>query len=122
MDINQFVNAAQDAISVRRVFAAPYEKDGVTVITAARVAGGGGGGNSQEDQGQTGEGGGYGVGAAPAGAIVIRDGNVRWVPAVDPNRIITVVGAVVVAIVLARGIARARGGAQPTGPAATDDG
>ena len=108
MDINQFVNAAQDAISVRRVFAAPYEKDGLTVITAARVSGGGGGGISQEEQGQTGEGGGYGVSAAPAGALVIRDGDVRWVPAIDPNRVVTVVGAVVVAVVLARGWVQSR--------------
>jgi uncharacterized spore protein YtfJ len=115
VDINQFVNAAQDAISVRRVFAAPYEKDGLTVITAARVSGGGGGGisrggggTSPEEQGQTGEGGGYGVNAAPAGALVIRDGDVRWVPAIDPNRLVTVVGAVVVAVVLARGWVQSR--------------
>jgi uncharacterized spore protein YtfJ len=107
VDINQFVNAAQDAVSVRRVFATPYEKDGTTVITAARVSGGGGGGSGQED-GRTGEGGGYGVSAAPIGALVIRDGDVRWVPAVDPNRLVTVVGAVVVAVVLARGFARGR--------------
>ncbi len=103
MDINQFVNAAQDAISVRRVFGAPYEKDGLTVIVAARVSGGGGGGNSHAEHGETGEGGGYGVNAAPAGALIIRDGNVRWVPAVDPNRVVAVVGAVLVAVVLVRG-------------------
>lgn len=108
MDINQFVNAAQDAISVRRVFAAPYEKDGLTVITAARVAGGGGGGNSHEQNGEAGEGGGYGVNAAPAGALVIRDGDVRWVPALDPNRVVAVVGAVLVSLVLVRGWVRSR--------------
>ena len=107
MDINQFVNAAQDAISVRRVFAAPYEKDGTTVIAAARVSGGGGGGVGEEE-GKTGEGGGYGVAAAPVGALVIRDGDVRWVPALDPNRLVAVVGAIVVAVVLARGLARRR--------------
>lgn len=116
MDINQFVNAAQDAVSVRRVFATPYEKDGTTVITAARVWGGGGGGSGQEEA-RTGEGGGYGVRAAPIGALVIRGADVRWVPAVDPNRLVTVVGAVVVAVVLARGLARGRaaGAAAPPG-------
>ena len=34
----------RDAITVEGVFAEPYQKEGVTVITAAAVAGGGGGG------------------------------------------------------------------------------
>lgn len=104
MDINQFVSNAQDAITVRRVFADPYEKDGTTVIPAARVTGGGGGGTGMEEaKGTQGEGGGFGVNAAPAGAFVIRAGEVRWIPAIDPHRVIGAVAAVAVAILLTRG-------------------
>ncbi len=103
MDIDQLLGTAKDAITVRRVFADPYEKDGITVITAARVAGGGGGGSGKDEQGPQGEGGGFGLNASPAGAFVIQDGRVRWRPAVDPNRVVTAVAAVVVAIVLTRG-------------------
>ena len=39
----QDVLKTADAISVRRVFGEPYEKDGLTVIPVASVAGGGGG-------------------------------------------------------------------------------
>lgn len=108
MDINQFVSTAQDAITVRRVFADPYEKDGTTVIAAARVAGGGGGGTGQEEKGSQGEGAGFGVNAAPAGAFVIRGEDVRWVPAIDPHRVIGAVAAVVLAFVLTRGWVMAR--------------
>lgn len=108
MDVNQFVSTAQDAIHVRRVFGEPYEKDGVTVIPAARVAGGGGGGNGQnKDEGQ-GEGGGFGVNSSPAGAYVIKGENVRWVPAVDPQKIFAVLGSVVVAVALIRGCVMAK--------------
>ena len=45
----------------------------------------------------------------PAGAYVIKDGHVTWRPAVDPNRIVTVIGMVVVAYLLTRPrIVRAR--------------
>jgi uncharacterized spore protein YtfJ len=71
-------------MSVTRVFGEPHEQDGVTVIPAATVRGGGGGGGDNEDNG----GGGFGLKARPAGAYVIKDGDVRWKPAVDPNRIV----------------------------------
>lgn len=51
-----FVPKAQDALTVRRVFGEPYEKDGATFIPAARVVGGGGGGNGQNEHGQSGNG------------------------------------------------------------------
>ena len=110
MDINQFVTNAQDAITVRRVFAEPYEKNGTTVITAARVAGGGGGGvgpvstdGESEAAAGEGEGAGFGMNATPAGAFVIKDGDVRWVPAIDPARIFGAVAAVVIAVAVTRG-------------------
>jgi uncharacterized spore protein YtfJ len=84
------------------VFAEPYEKDGVTIIAAATVAGGGGGGGGHDERGQEGEGGGFGVSARPAGAYVIKDGTVRWRPAVDVNRLLATIGAVAIAYLLTR--------------------
>jgi uncharacterized spore protein YtfJ len=109
MKVIDFLSTARDAITVGRVFAEPYEKDGVTVIPAAVLGGGGGGGTGHDEKGQEGEGGGFGVAGRPAGAFVIKDGQVSWRPAVDPNRIITMVGLVVIAYVLSRPrLARAR--------------
>ena len=94
---------AKDALTVRRVYGDPYEKERVTFIPAARVAGGGGGGSGRDENGPQGEGGGFGMNANPAGAFVIKDGKVRWQPAVDPNRVFTAVAAVIVAVVVTRG-------------------
>lgn len=87
---------------MKRVFAEPYEKDGVTVIAAATVAGGGGGGGGQDATGGEGSGAGFGVKAYPTGAYVIRDGKVTWCPGVDVNRAIGTVGAVAMAYLLLR--------------------
>ncbi len=38
----------------------------------------------------------------PAGAFVIKDGQVIWRPAVDPNRLIAVIGLVVAAYLVSR--------------------
>jgi len=89
--------SARDAMSVKRVFGEPIEKDGVTVIPVARIAGGGGGGSGDSEEG-TGSGGGYGVMAKPAGVYVVRDGEVTWQPAMDINKI--VMGGQIVAVVL----------------------
>ena len=102
MKVTEILGAAKDAITVKRVYAEPYEKDGVTVITAAVVGGGAGGGSGQDDKGQEGGGGGFGVNGRPAGAFVIKDGQVSWRPAVDPNRIVAVAGLVVIAYLLSR--------------------
>jgi uncharacterized spore protein YtfJ len=93
---------ASDAITVKRVFGEPYEKDGLTIIPAALVAGGGGGGGGHDAQNQEGEGGGFGLSARPAGAYVVRNGQVSWQPAVDPNRIFTALAVVLVAFLLTR--------------------
>jgi len=118
MDVNTFVTTAQDALTVRRVYAEPIERDGVTVIPAARVSGGGGGGNGYEPDGPQGDGGGFAMSARPAGAFVVKDGTVRWVPAIDPARVITAVGAVVVAVAVLRAWVLTR--ALRTGRAALD--
>lgn len=100
---------ASDAITVKRVFGEPYEKDGLTVIPAAMVGGGSGGGGGHDAQNQEGEGGGFGMAGRPAGAFVIRDGQVKWEPAIDPNRIVAVLGMVLIAFLLTRSrVARAR--------------
>jgi uncharacterized spore protein YtfJ len=78
------VNQARDALTVRRVYGEPYQEDGVTIIPAAHVMGGGGGGGDTEGNG----GAGFGLVARPAGAWVIREGEARWRPALDLNRVI----------------------------------
>ncbi|MGN6131548.1 MAG: spore germination protein GerW family protein [Nocardioidaceae bacterium] len=109
MNVNDVLTTAKDAVTVRRVFGDPYEKDGLTVIPAAAVRGGAGGGTGHDEKGQEGEGGGFGVQGRPVGAYVIRDGQVSWRPAVDPNRIIGVAGLVVATYLLSRiRFARAR--------------
>ncbi|HET8628567.1 MAG TPA: spore germination protein GerW family protein [Thermomicrobiales bacterium] len=100
MDVQELLAQARDAMTVQRVFGEPIEKDGVTVIPVAKVAGGGGGGIGQRPgEGQPGQGGaGYGLQATPAGVYMIKEGRVSWQPAVDVNRVI--LGGQIVAVVL----------------------
>jgi uncharacterized spore protein YtfJ len=84
MNVEELLSGARDAISVRRVYGDPIERDGVVVIPAAGVGGGGGGGGDNEDNG----GGGFGLRARPVGAYVIKNGEVTWKPAIDPSRLI----------------------------------
>ena len=89
MDIQESISQARDAITVKRVYGDPYERDGVVVIPAAAVMGGGGGGSGEDaETGDVGGGTGFGLGGRPVGAYVIEDGNVRWEPAVDVTRIV----------------------------------
>jgi len=110
MDVQDVIAQAKDTLTVKRVFGEPYEKDGVTVIPAARVQGGAGGGSSEDPDSQgRGSGSGFGVTARPVGAFIIRDGDLSWRPAVDVNRII--LGGqlvVVVALLTVRAIVKAR--------------
>lgn len=102
MNISDLLKTS-DAISVRRVFGEPYEKDGLTIVPVAVVAGGGGGGEGHdEEKHQGGEGGGYGLAGRPAGVYVIRGSEVKWEPAVDVNRIVTMLGLVAAAYLLTR--------------------
>jgi uncharacterized spore protein YtfJ len=82
-NIDEILGGARDAITVRRVYGEPIEQEDMTLVPAAAVRGGGGGGGDAEGNG----GGGFGVSARPVGAYVIRDGEVRWRPAVDVNRV-----------------------------------
>jgi uncharacterized spore protein YtfJ len=93
MKVDDMLTGARDAMTARTVFAEPIERDGILIIPAAKVRGGGGGGGDADNN----AGGGFGLSAKPAGAYVVRDGNVRWEPALDINRI--VLGGQIVAIV-----------------------
>ena len=89
MDYAETIAKAQDAVTVRRVYGDPYEQNGVTLIPAARVAGGGGAGGGEDPSGRgSGSGGGFGIGARPVGAYVIKGGEVEWQPAVDLSRVL----------------------------------
>jgi uncharacterized spore protein YtfJ len=110
VEVQDVIAQARDALTVKRVFGEPYEKDGVTVIPVARVQGGagGGGGEGPDSQGK-GSGSGFGLSARPVGAFVIRGDELTWRPAVDVNRIVA--GGQVVAIVFLltiRAIVKAR--------------
>ena len=106
-----------------RAFGTAYEKDGSLVIPVALVAGGGGGGegtsgspttdsiddggfegedNATDAESSSGFGGGFGGLVMPVGVYVVKDEQVRWVPAVNANIVI------VVAFMTVRMIARAR--------------
>lgn len=102
MNVAEILDTAKSAITVKRVFAEPYEKDGLTIIAVARITGGGGGGGGHDSDDQGGEGGGFGMSGRPAGVYLIKDDQVRWEPAIDVNHIVSVVGLVVVAYLLSR--------------------
>ncbi|MGW5718638.1 spore germination protein GerW family protein [Amycolatopsis sp. NPDC003865] len=97
MKVDELIAKAKDGLETRMVYGEPYEVDGVTVIVASSVGTGGGGGDGRDENGRSGEGGGFGLSAKPVGAYVIKDGKLRWEPAVDVNRLLATLGAVVVA-------------------------
>ena len=97
MDIDTLLSQARDSLTVKRVFGDPIEREGLTLIPVANVAGAGGAGGGTGAEG-SGSGGGFGLRATPAGMYVIKDGNLVWQPAFDLNR--AVLGGQIVAIVL----------------------
>jgi len=109
-DVLETIEQAKDVMTVRRVFGDPYEKNGVTMIPAARVQGGAGGGTGEGPEGEgSGRGSGFGMNAKPVGAFVIKDDDVQWRPAIDVNKVI--MGGQIIAIVallLARTVVKAR--------------
>jgi uncharacterized spore protein YtfJ len=116
----EILAAAREAMTVRRVFGDPIERDGVIVVPVASVMGGGGAGSGRapmpastgaddaagvaavdDEPGSSGgaaagegSGAGFGLVARPAGTYVIRGDDVEWVPAIDRNRQILVMGLV----------------------------
>ena len=65
MDLDTLLQGHRDAISVRRIYGDPVERDGVTIV--------------------------------PAGAWVIRDGEVTWKPAIDVTRLAAIAAVAYVA-------------------------
>jgi uncharacterized spore protein YtfJ len=121
MDIHEVLNHARDAMTVKRVFGDPYDKDGITVIPVANIMGGAGGGGGSsagapagsgdaavtDGAPESGYGMGYGLRATPAGVYVIRDGEVEWKPAVDVNRLaLQRTGAIIAGLFVLRSIIR----------------
>ncbi len=125
MDVQELLGQVADHLSVKRAFGTAYEKNDSLVIPVALVAGGGGGGGSTsrssavdsshdgdmergdratetEAESSGGSGGGFGGLVMPAGAYVVENERVRWVPAVNANLLI------IVGFMTVRMIARAR--------------
>lgn len=108
MNVKDLLNRAAENISVSRAFGSAYEKDGVLIIPVALVAGGGGSGqgttfraepasnpeetehtdDTHHGEPETGPGGGFGGVVMPVGAYVVKDEQVRWVPAVNVTVIV----------------------------------
>jgi uncharacterized spore protein YtfJ len=103
MNVTEMLNDAQNAMSVRRVYGDPIERDGLTIVPAAAVRGGGGGGEDAESNG----GGGFGLTARPVGVFVVKGQDVAWEPAVDVNRISMLgIAAGIVALLVLRSIVK----------------
>lgn len=99
MDLGKLLAGATDA-AVGRAFGPVIERGDVLVIPVAWVAGGGGAGGNGEGPGDevgagqpappgasAASGGGFGGFAWPLGVYVVRNGDVRWVPAFDVTRL-----------------------------------
>jgi uncharacterized spore protein YtfJ len=87
--IEELMEGHRDAITVKRVFGEPFQKNGTTVIPAAKILGGTGGGSGESPDGKgQGSGSGFGLAGKPAGAYVISGDSVRWQPAIDADRLI----------------------------------
>lgn len=110
MDVPGVVTQIRDAITVKRAFGDPYERDGILLIPVARVGGGGGGGggegsepskpNGTSTKSGSGFGLGFALGATPVGAYVIEGGDVRWKPALDVTNIVLRAQAGVILVLL----------------------
>jgi hypothetical protein len=96
MVITMATGTTRDSAIVRtlggetRSFSTPYEREGVTLLTATR---------SRTGRDGT-------VTTRPMGAYVVRDGDVRWRPALDATRLLTTAEVVVGAVLVAHRLAR----------------
>ena len=101
MSFESLLAKAGEGINAGRSFGPVVEADGCLILPVALTAGGGGGGDSPTDGGQS-AGGGFGTVSWPLGVYVIKDGQARWVPALDATRVALGVLALVRAVVRAR--------------------
>lgn len=127
MDIERLLSKAAEDASVRRAFGPVIESEGTLIIPVAWVAGGGGGGddggrdtengdtetghaeNGQAENGRAAAGGGgFGSVTWPLGVYEVKDGRVRWVPAVDATRVVLAGLAIVRAVVKLRTLSRVK--------------
>lgn len=97
----ELLEKLRGGMTARAVVAEPIRQDGLTVVPVARIAGGGGGGGGTapgaEGEEGSGTGAGFGLSSRPVGVFVIKEGTVRWRPAIDVNLI--VLGGQIVAVV-----------------------
>ena len=104
MNVTEMLEGARDAMTVKRVYGEPIEREGLTIVPTADVRGGGGGGGDAQNNG----GGGFGLQARPVGIYVVKNGEVNWEPAVDVNRISMMgIFAGIVALLVLRSIVKA---------------
>jgi hypothetical protein len=92
-------------------FAAPYERDGATVITATATRAH----TAIRGEDSVPEGRGFDAqmsGNRPMGAFVVRNGRVRWHPAVDLTRVVTTAEVVVGGVLITRQLAKRPGSAK----------
>ena len=83
-------------------FAPPYERDGTSLITATAAR------SHTATRGAGAEGRGFDAemsGRRPMGAFVLRNGRVRWHPAVDVTKVVTTAELVVGGVMIARRLA-----------------
>jgi uncharacterized spore protein YtfJ len=122
VDIRELLDKMAENLSARRSFGAAYERDGALIIPVVLVACGGGGGEGPikpaatkrtpaietvapanesppDSQTPTGTGGGFGGLILPVGVYVVKDDQVRWVPAYDATLIVLMGLSVVRALV-----------------------
>ncbi len=116
MTAERILAQARDALTVKRVFGEPIERNGMTLVPVAAVRGGGGGGGGGDADGNVGSGGGFGVSARPVGAYQVKGDEVTWLPAVDTSRIV-VLGQLtgIVALLAIRSIVKLITGRQQSG-------
>jgi uncharacterized spore protein YtfJ len=118
MKVEEIAEQARETLGSKRIYGEPYEKNGITIIPAARLMGGAGGGNGIEKTTDDTPGGaaagtssgvGYGMAGSPAGAFVINGDQVKWVPAIDVNRMLFGFQLVLIVFFLVvRSVAKAR--------------
>jgi uncharacterized spore protein YtfJ len=94
--VENTLEEAQAAMTVKRVFGEPFEVGSITILPAARVGGGGAGGGAKGTS--AGWGTGFGLVSQPMGVYVIDSHDAHWVPVSAPNPLIALVTAPITAI------------------------